>query len=186
LASVRFWRAILHRDFHAAGNALATGNVLETDFNALGYFIPREWMEAMVAEGLGDLTTAHAKLLAARDRAATFSQERPNSGIALIVVAQLDAALGRKDEAIREGQRAAKIFPVAKDAVIAPSVLCRLAAIYARVGERDRSLELLEKLVRVPNALHYGELKLEPAWDPLRSDPRFEQLLVKLAPNEHK
>ena len=186
LATVRFWRAILHRDFHAAGDALATGNVQETDFEALGYFIPREWMEAMVAEGLGDHTTAQAKFLAARDRAATFSRERPNSGIALIVVAQLDAALGRKDEAIREGQRAAELFPVAKDAVIAPSVLCRLAAIYARVGEPDRAFELLEKLVPVPNALYYGELKLEPAWDPLRSDPRFQQLLAQLAPNDTK
>jgi tetratricopeptide (TPR) repeat protein len=186
LATVRFWRAILHRDFHAAGDALATGNVQETDFNALGYFIPREWMEAMVAEGLGDHAKAQTKLLGARDRAATFSQERPSSGMALIVVAQLDAALGRKDEAIREGERAAELFPVAKDAVTAPSVLCRLAAIYARVGERDRSLELLEKLVPVPNALDYGDLKLEPAWDPLRSDPRFQQLLVKLAPNDTK
>jgi TolB-like protein len=186
VASVRFWRAILHRDFHAAGDALATGNVQETDFNALGYFIPREWMEAMVAEGLGDHTAAETKFLAARDRAATFSQERPKSGIALIVVAQLDAALGRKDEAIREGEHAAEIFPVAKDAIIAPGVLARLAAIYARVGERDRALELLEKLVPVPNALYYGDLKLEPAWDPLRSDPRFQQLLAQLAPNDSK
>jgi serine/threonine-protein kinase len=61
-----------------------------------------------------------------------------------------------------------------------------LAAIYARVGERDRSLELLEKLVPVPNALDYGELKLEPAWDPLRNDPRFAKLLDSLAPNESK
>jgi len=160
--------------------------VQETDFNALGYFIPREWMEAMVAEGLGDHTTAQEKFLAARDRAATFSRERPNSGIALIVVAQLDAALGRKDEAIREGQRAAELFPVAKDAIIAPGLLCRLAEIYARVGEPDRAFELLEKLVPVPNALYYGELKLGPAWDPIRSDPRFNQLLAQLAPNEGK
>ena len=186
LATVRFWRAILHRDYHAAGDALATGNVQETDFNALGYFIPREWMEAMVAEGLGDRATAQTKFLAARDRAGTFAQERPNSGMALIVVAQLDAALGRKDEAIREGQRATELFPVAKDAVIAPSVLSRLAEIYARVGERDRALELLQKLVAVPNAIYYGQLKLEPAWDPLRSDRRFNQLLVQLAPNEAK
>jgi TolB-like protein/lipopolysaccharide biosynthesis regulator YciM len=186
LASVRFWRAILHRDFHAAGDALATGNVQETDFNALGYFIPREWMEAMVAEGLGDRTAAQTKLLAARERAARFSQERPSSGMALIVVAQIDAALGRKDEAIREGQRAVEIFPVAKDAILAPKVLCRLAAIYARVGERDRAFELLDKLVAVPDAVHYGELKLEPAWDPLRDDPRFAKLLDSLAPNESK
>ena len=143
-------------------------------------------MEAMVAEGLGDHTTAQTKLLAARDRAATFAQERSKSGIALVVVAQLDAALGRKDEAILEGQRATDLFPVAKDAIIAPSVLCRVAAIYARVGERDRALELLERLVPVPNALSYGELKLEPAWDSLRSDPRFQQLLAQLAPNEGK
>ena len=108
---MRFWRAILHRDFHAAGEALATGNVQETDFDALGYFIPREWMEAMVAEGLGDHTTAQAKFLAARDRAATFSRERPNSGIALIVVAQLDAALGRKDEAIRGRTTRSRTLP---------------------------------------------------------------------------
>jgi hypothetical protein len=61
-----------------------------------------------------------------------------------------------------------------------------LAEIYARLGEPDRALELLEKLVPVPNALYYGELKLEPAWDPLRSNPRFNQLLAQLAPNDTK
>jgi hypothetical protein len=70
--------------------------------------------------------------------------------------------------------------------MIARSVLCRLAEIYARVGERDRALDLLQKLVGVPNAIYYGQLKLEPAWDPLRSDPRFNQLLAQLAPNGGK
>jgi hypothetical protein len=61
-----------------------------------------------------------------------------------------------------------------------------VAEIYARVGERDRALDLLQKLVGVPHAIYYGQLKLEPAWDPLRSDPRFNQLLAQLAPNDGK
>ena len=87
---------------------------------------------------------------------------------------------------MREGQRAAELFPVSKDAVIAPSVLVRLAAIYARVGEPDDALDVLEKIVHVPNAVYYGELKLETEWDPLRKDPRFEKLLAQLAPNDAK
>jgi hypothetical protein len=70
--------------------------------------------------------------------------------------------------------------------MIARSVLCRLAEIYARVGERDRALAVLQKLVAVPNAINYGPLKLEPAWDPLRRDPRFNQSLAQLAPNGGK
>ena len=100
----------------------------------------------------------------------------------LIVLAQIDAALGRKDEALREGQRATELLPVAKDALIGDALLSRLAGIYAQAGEVDRAFILLEKVAKIPFGVTYGSLKLDEVWDSLRGDPRFEKLVASLAP----
>ena len=59
-----------------------------------------------------------------------------------------------------------------------------VALIYAWTGEKDRGIEQLKRAVKIPGAGHYGELKLFPHWDPLRGDPRFEQIVASLAPKE--
>jgi serine/threonine-protein kinase len=90
-----------------------------------------------------------------------------------------DAALGRKEDAIREGRRAVELLPVTKDMMAGGIVLANLAIIYAWTGETDLALEQLATAIRFPssNFLSYGQLKLHPFWDPLRGDPRFEKLV---------
>jgi hypothetical protein len=95
-----------------------------------------------------------------------------------------EAALGRKDEAIREGRRALELLPVTKDAIIGPKLVQYLSLIYAWTGEKDRALEQLAVAARIPGYLSYGELRLHPYWDPLRGDPRFEKIVASLAPKE--
>jgi hypothetical protein len=56
------------------------------------------------------------------------------------------------------------------------------AQIYAWTGEKDRAIEQIAAVERVPNTLSYGVLKLHPYWDPLRGDPRFEKIVASLAP----
>jgi hypothetical protein len=95
----------------------------------------------------------------------------------LRALALIDAYLGRKEEALREGRRAVELLPVEKDAVTGVFGVECLALIAAWVGDKGFAFEQLESIIRLPNNLSYGNLKLMPFWDPLRGDPRFEKLL---------
>jgi TolB-like protein/Flp pilus assembly protein TadD len=87
------------------------------------------------------------------------------------------ARLGRKKEAIREGERAAVLDPVSKDKLYAPFTQHQLALIYALVGEQEKALDQLEPLLKMPYFLSPGWLKVDPAFDPLRKNPRFQKLV---------
>ena len=93
-----------------------------------------------------------------------------------------DAALGHKEDAIREGRRAVELMPVSKDAITGLLLIQYLAVIYAWTGEKDLALEQLSVVARIPSHLSYGHLRLHPNWDPLRGDPRFEQIVASLEP----
>ena len=92
----------------------------------------------------------------------------------------IDAYLGRKDEALREGQRAVELVPMEKDTLEGVRRVANLAMIAAWVGEKDLAFEQLESIIHRPSPLSYGGLKLFPWWDPLRGDPRFEKLLEEV------
>src|SRR4029077_9892355 len=166
LISARLRLAFLERDYKAAQEALDTPGLAEFDDN--GFFIPREWNEGIIARGLGDTARANAAFLAARQRVAAAAQQSPDDARALIVLGQIDAALGRTADAIREGERAAELLPPSKDAVNGGLILNVLAGIYAQTGDANRALNFLEKVVTVPNSATYGGFKLQQDWDPLR------------------
>jgi TolB-like protein/Flp pilus assembly protein TadD len=91
------------------------------------------------------------------------------------------AALGRKQEAIAEGKRAVELLPESQDAVDGPNCTEALAQIYAWTGEPDEALRLIDHLLKIPGGLAIQTLKLDPAWDCLRNDPRFQALIDKYA-----
>jgi len=91
------------------------------------------------------------------------------------------AALGQKEEAIAEGKRAVELLPESQDALDGPQGTAALAQIYAWTGESDEAFRLLDHLLSIPNNLTIPMLKLDPAWDPLRKDPRFQALIDKYA-----
>src|SRR6266568_2923012 len=95
-----------------------------------------------------------------------------------MMLALIHGALGRKEDALREGRRAVELLPISKDAYDGPILATNLAAIYAQVGERDLALEQLATLVEVPNGPTPGTLRVEPEWDPLRGDPRFDKIVT--------
>jgi TolB-like protein/cytochrome c-type biogenesis protein CcmH/NrfG len=174
--------ALKKRDYPKAEQILAQPGGSEVDDN--GFFTPREWKQAIVARGLGDQARADRALASAYARVAAAVRDHPEDAKTLMVLAQIAAALGRKNEALQEGHRATELLPVTKDAVNGYQLLARLVTIYAQVGETDRALELMEKGLREPYGPTYGSLKLDEVWDPVRNHPRFAKLVAALAPKD--
>ena len=109
---------------------------------------------------------------------------KPEHARTLAVLAQVDANLGRKEQALREAEHAVELMPVSKDIYDGVLVLEGLAQVYTWTGERDRAIELLQKLVTMPGYISYVRLKTYPTWSPLRGDPRFEQIVASMAPKQ--
>jgi hypothetical protein len=84
------------------------------------------------------------------------------------------------EDAIRRGRRATELMPVGKDSIDGHLLIKHMAAIYGWTGEADLALQQLAVAVGLPGFLSYGELRLDPCWDPLRSDPRFDQIVASL------
>ena len=142
----------------------------------------RPFVEGFIARVTRDDAKAQSAFAAARAEQEKIIQAQPNYGPAWSVLGLIDAALGRKDEALREGRRAVELLPVAKDALNGANMLKYLAMIAAWVGDKDLAYEQLAIAIRHPSDLSYGQLKLLPFWDPLRGDPRFEKIVASLAP----
>ena len=96
------------------------------------------------------------------------------------------AALGRKDEAVREGMKAVDLLPVTKDSFDGPFYLTQLAEIHARVGNADEAITILRQLLDMSAGVLVSPalLRLDPAWDPIRSNPRFEKIVASVAPKD--
>jgi tetratricopeptide (TPR) repeat protein len=87
------------------------------------------------------------------------------------------AYMGRKADAVREGQRGVELAPISLDAYLGPYIQLQLARIYLLVGEPEKALDQLEPLLRVPFYLSPGWLRIDPTFEPLRNHPRFRKLV---------
>ena len=176
--------ALSERDPAAAERALAS---MPTD----GCYdenipFPNSWCEGLVARLRGDESAARAAFTSARKELEQIVRDQPDYAAALCALGVVDAALGNKDEAIREGKRAVQLLPVSKNSLDGPMLTQYLAVIYAWIGDKDGAIEQLVYLAdpaKVPGShVTYGHLRLSPLWDPLRGDPRFEAIVTSLAP----
>jgi serine/threonine-protein kinase len=138
--------------------------------------------EGLVGRMMNDQVKARAAFTAARTEQEKRVQAEPNYGPALCALGLIDAGLGRKEEALREGRRAVELLPIAKDSVNGMRIMENFAIIAAWVGEKDLACKQLVTATRLPGYLSYGQLKLLPWWDPLRGDPCFEKIVNSLAP----
>jgi TolB-like protein/Flp pilus assembly protein TadD len=172
--------SLCERDFDSAPHALAAMPIAGCYEETIPF--PRGWCEGVVAQMRGDTRAARAAFIRARTEAAKLVAEQPDYAQALCVLGMADAALGHKEDAIREGRRAVELLPVAKDAINGVLLVQYLALIYAWTGEKDLALEQLAVAANLPGYLSYGELRLHPYWDLLRGDPRFEKIVATLAP----
>ena len=139
--------------------------------------MPRSFLEGLAARVRNDLTDGQRAFTAARVAMEKILREQPDYAEALCGLGMIDAALGRKEDALREVRHAVELLPVTKDAMAGAELLTNLAITYAWVGEKDLAIKQLEDVLRIPSEVCYGRLRLEPYWDSLRGDPRFEKLV---------
>jgi serine/threonine-protein kinase len=173
--------ALCERDKAALHRALSS--LPPEGFQNASVAFPRTWCEGVIARATGDDAGARAAFTQARSELEKIVRDQPDYAEELSVLGMTDAALGWKEEAIREGRRAVELLPVSKDAITGAHLLEHLAVIYAWTGEKDLALDELESTAGIPGELNYGSLRLHPFWDPLRGDARFEKIVTSLAPN---
>jgi serine/threonine-protein kinase len=173
--------ALYERDSTAGERALAAmpPNGCKVD-GAIPF--PNSWCEGLVARLRGDQLAARAALTKAREELEEIVRDQPNYAEGLCALGVIDAALGNKEDAIREGQRAVELMPVSKSAIEGPLLIKYLALIYAWTREKDRAFQELDKAAKLPGFLSYGQLRLHPYWDLLRGDPRLDKIVASLAP----
>jgi serine/threonine protein kinase/Tfp pilus assembly protein PilF len=172
--------ALAERDPGGAANAMVA--VGENAFGEDTVQFSRTFVEGLVARMMKDEAKARAAFTAARSEQEKIVRAQPNYGPPLCVLGLIDAALGQKEEAMDEGRRAIELLPLEKDAINGVRMIKYLAMIAAWAGDKDLACDQLATIVRYPTSPSYGELKLLPFWDPLRGDPRFEQIVTSVAP----
>ena len=184
-ADLGFLCALAERDWPAAEQALtALGN---NPFWVDLVTLRRQFGEGLLARAMHDEARARKAFAAARLEQEQVVQQQKDYGPPVCVLGLIDAALGNKEAALQEGRRAMELLPVEKDSISGQSVRAYFALIAAWAGEKDLALQQLATAAPTYGAAiatSYGMLKLFPLWDPLRGDPRFEQIVASLAPKE--
>jgi TolB-like protein/cytochrome c-type biogenesis protein CcmH/NrfG len=176
-----FRLALYERDPVGAARALAN---FPSQDNIEGFHFPDAWYEGLLAKLRQDVPGTHSAFKAARAEAEKIVRAQPGSVQPMRALALIDAELGQKEKAIQEGRAACDMLPVEKDAVTGVTLITALAEIYALTGEKDLALQQLEIVSKLPAGPTYGELRLDPVWDALRGDLRFEKIVASLAPKK--
>jgi TolB-like protein/Flp pilus assembly protein TadD len=145
------------------------------------YDKPREFFEGAIYTFLNDKEKAVSAFERARPIAEKALRESPNDASRHVILGMILAGLGEKQLAIAEGKRAVELLPESEDALDGPKTTVALAQIYTWTGESDQALQLLDRSLSTPNGVTVHFLRLDPMWDPLRSDPRFQALIDRYA-----
>jgi tetratricopeptide (TPR) repeat protein len=173
--------ALADRDPMAAKAALIAAGE-NTPFNDNAVHFSHSFVEGWIARLEKDEPKARVAFESARSEQERIVEAQPDYAPPLCVLGVIDAALGRKQEALSECRHAVELLPVEKDAFNGPLMVQWFAISAAWVGEKDLACDQLAVANRSPGNLAYGQLKLFPFWDPLRGDPRFEKIVASLAP----
>jgi TolB-like protein/tRNA A-37 threonylcarbamoyl transferase component Bud32 len=134
---------------------------------------------AEVYEAKGDRRSAIARYDSARVYYERIIRSNPESAYICFYHMALGlayAGLGRKEEAIREGEEAVRMMPISKDALVGAELVGFLPEIYVMCGEYEAAIDQIETALSVPSLVSAGVLRVDPKWDPIRSNPRFRRL----------
>jgi tetratricopeptide (TPR) repeat protein len=188
VTAARWDAAMLQRDFSAAKRVLEKSSATETSYTVAG-LTPKIFLEGCAYVAEGDNANAQKAFEEARPAFEAAVKQAPESAERHASLGWLYALMGRKNDAIAEGQRAVELKPESKDAVDGSLMNGYFALIYARVGENDLAIPLIERLLTTPGAVDstdysitVNDLKHRWEWDPLRNDPRFQKLIARDSP----
>jgi len=183
LSFVNPWLLIALRERDSGGVQRALSNMGDAGCFDETIPFPNTWCEGLAARSRGDESAARAAFDSARKALVEEVHNQPDYAAALCALGVVDAVLGNKEDAIREGERAVELTPVSKNAIEGATLVRYLAVIYAWAGEKNRAIQRLAETTYLPGShISYGYLRLHPLWDPLRSDPRFQAIVDSLAP----
>jgi Predicted integral membrane protein len=174
---------VIERDFPAALK-LSESEIADPDENRA-----RLAMRAAIHVLAGNTETARDEIARARDLLESRLRERPEDVPGLLQLSWVNVALGRNSEALGLAHQATELIPVEKDALLGPAYLACLAEIQARTGAADAAVKTLQRLLSVPIGYYISihQLKIDPVWDPIRNDARFQRLPVgkeQIGPNK--
>ncbi|HXO96781.1 MAG TPA: protein kinase, partial [Chthoniobacterales bacterium] len=184
LAYVRLYAAVHARDWSGAREILKNSRSEDFPFPFYCVVVPKVCIDLWINRLQGGHPPTEGRFAGARDQLKRRVDERPEDARLLSALGLVDAALGRKEEAIEEARHAVEMLPVSKDGWDGPGLVLYQTRAYALTGETDLALKNLAFSVKTPGGEYYCDLKLDPALDALRKDPRFEKLLAQLSPNQ--
>jgi serine/threonine protein kinase/Tfp pilus assembly protein PilF len=182
--SERIRMAVFARDWLAANEILNSSPNEEVLLFNSWWEVPRANLEIWLTHVEGDNPAIKVDVEAARAELKQKIEAHPEEPQILSTLGMIDAFLSRKEEAIQEAKRAVEMLPISQDALDGPSLVENLAIVYASTNEASLALQELATLIKTPSGVSYGELKLDPIWEPIRPDPRFDKLLAQLALKE--
>jgi TolB-like protein/Flp pilus assembly protein TadD len=176
--------SLMDRDPDAAERALASCR-LETITSQPGAPLPKSYLQGCIDLMRNDTAHAQIDFEAARPALEKTVADSPQDAIRHAQLGLLYAFMGRKEDALREGQRAVELKPVTRDVIEGAIAQVFQALIFARTGETDRAISAIERLLTTPFAVDYSDdsitisdLRTRWEWDPLRNDPRFQKILA--------
>jgi serine/threonine protein kinase/Tfp pilus assembly protein PilF len=147
--------------------------------------VPVGCYSILIARLQGEPAGANPSFAEVREQMNQKIHKSPENAAPLLSqLAVVDALLDHKAAALSEAKRAVGMLPISKDAMAGPGIAINLAVVYAWTNELDLAFQTLAPLTKTPNGIYYGQLKLDPLWDPIRKDPRFDKLLAELAPKD--
>jgi tetratricopeptide (TPR) repeat protein len=184
--SLRLMFALVDRDWQQAKEIIEKmeGREDAGQFAYGGRPVPVGCYSILMARLQGEPAGANPGFAEVREQLSQKVQKSPENAALLSQLAVVDALLGKKGAAVSEAKRAVEILPTSKDAIGGAFIAANLAVVYAWTDELDLAFETLAPLTKTPAGVYYAELKLDPYWEPLRKDPRFEKLLAELAPKD--
>ena len=129
--------------------------------------------------GLRDEAGSREAFTKAKQDAQELIRQNPGQANAIATMAQMQAWLGEKDAALAGIKQAQDILPLTKDAFGGMEINLMAAETYTILGDTDKALATLDEMLQKPSPVTVQTLKINPMWDPLRKDPRFQALLDK-------
>ena len=184
----RWDAAMLNRDFAGAADLLTKSAASDLSYLKID-LQPKSFLLGITALARGDGAAAAQNFAAAAPEFEKAVQQAADSADRHANLGLLYAFMGRRDDAIREGRLAVELKPISKDATDGALMLCYMALIYARVGENEQAIPLIERLLKTPGAVDsvdysitLNDLRYRWEWDGLRKDPRFKKLVEGNAP----